>query len=191
MLRKTQSQPHPAGQKVLTVSTTAASQDTKLHTKAMVERKVSCPASPTAKEAETSSKLENRMTAPPSLGSSMGSPKPKRFLEGLRGTLRTGKSKSQDGASTLSKTGTASDAGSTVASGDTAVTPATTDNSYASSSMPSIPDVVENTEASRDAKSTSHFSQGANTLQAKKSATAGPPENNTDSVAPSPVSNSS
>ena len=71
-----------------------------------LERKTSCPTSPTSKDGDKP-KLENKKTAPGALGgvaghgpnAGGGSPKPKRnIFEGLKNTLRP-KSKSQDNSS--------------------------------------------------------------------------------------------
>ena len=67
-----------------------------------LDRKTSCPTSPTAKDGDKP-KLENKKTAPGALGAAGGgSPKPKRnIFEGLKNTLRP-KSKSQDNSSSNS-----------------------------------------------------------------------------------------
>ncbi len=139
LLRKTQSQPQPqqskgkdkkkkskknASKSDANLSASAQAQDSShpthpgplplgdtLDTRHVdLERKTSCPTSPTAKEASGDKpKLENKKTAPGSLGGAVGghphhphgggSPKPKRnIFEGLKNTLRP-KSKSQDNTS--------------------------------------------------------------------------------------------
>ena len=75
-----------------------------------LERKTSCPTSPTGKDGDKP-KLENKKTAPGALGGSAGvgggSPKPKRnIFDGLKNTLRP-KSKSQDNSSSNSSGGAA------------------------------------------------------------------------------------
>ena len=73
-----------------------------------LERKTSCPTSPTSKDGDKP-KLENKKTAPGALGGGAGggSPKPKRnIFDGLKNTLRP-KSKSQDNSSSNSSGGAA------------------------------------------------------------------------------------
>lgn len=120
MLRKTQSQPQPSKNFSLPSFGFGfkKKQDSQKHSrhqsvpspvgelghnkkdKSDVDRKTSCPSSPTGKEPPTKHKLENKKTAPAGLGSSSGgSPKPKRTIfEGFKHTLRP-KSRSHDKAS--------------------------------------------------------------------------------------------
>jgi hypothetical protein len=117
MLRKTQSQPQPQGNiiKATTLpaavsSSCTASSGSKKDSKADNPKR--CQSVPHAAQAAVNSKegvpspsqdasveklkLENKKTAPPTLGGPSGSPKPKRtILEGFRNTLRP-KSKSQE-----------------------------------------------------------------------------------------------
>ena len=159
MLRKTQSQPQPpkSGSSSHGQGALSSTSHTNLSDKDLggagglrckvstgeVERKTSCPSSPTSRDPPNEKpRLENKKTAPAAIGATIGlamspaavtsgSPKPKRLFEGFRNTLRP-KSKSQDNS-------TANSSGSTGAVGGAASANTTNAPSGGKSPSPAPP----------------------------------------------------